>query len=302
MCVMSRYRHFATVGIIAAAAIGSSAAAVGYAFTGPAPAKAAVVKAAPAVAKAAGAKAAGAKAASAAAAPATLDQEYIARNGFGTEVLAVQLQVGVRDTGAFQFTVEKVGTWEGVIPVRQSGSRISHLNGTVSATFETVGAVTTAAATVRMIAVIDRAHNTAVVHVWATRPGQHGKRFFYLLKTSKPDFPQAPRTALSASAAMRSENWPAVYRMAASDVTQNLSSKQFVKLMLSQHQPRPLRLRFTGKGSTSVVAGITYFVQPFRFVTISKDGATIAHTSNILLTWERFAWRFVGTTQPQPSS
>lgn len=288
---MTRYRRIAATAIIAAAAIGLSAAAADYAFAGPTPAKTAP----------AAAKTAGTKATSAAANPATLDPEYVARNGFGTEVLAVQLQAGVADTGSFQFTVENVGTWEGVIPVRQSGSRISHLNGTVRATFEAASAVTPSAATVRMIAVIDQAHNTAVIHVWASRPGQHG-RVFYLLKTSRPDFPQAPRTALSAKAALGSENWPAVYRMAASDITQNLSERKFVNLMLAQHQPKLLGFRFTGKGSTSVAAGITYFMQPFSFYTIAKNGSKTPYTSNILLTWERFAWRFADTSQPQPSS
>jgi hypothetical protein len=123
-----------------------------------------------------------------------------------------------------------------------------------------------------------------------------------VLRTSTPDFRLAPRAAFFAGAALRSENWSAVYRMAASTITQNLSGKQFVKLMLSQHEPRLLEFRLTGKGSASVVAGLTYFMQPVRFSTISKSGATTTYTSTILLTWERFAWRFAGTAQPQPSS
>ena len=292
---MTRYRRIATIAIITAAAIGSSAAVVGYAFDGPAAAKTAAAKPAPA-------KAAAAKATSAAPTPVTLDQEYIARDGFGRGVLALQLQAGVEDSGSFQFTVEKVGTWEGVIPVHQIRSQVSLLEGKVSATFEAAGAGTAAAATVRMDGVINQARNTAMVSIWATRPGQRGRWFFYVLRTSTPDFRLAPRAAFFASAALRSENWSAVYRMAASEITQNLSGRQFVSLMRSQHQPRLLGFRFTGKGSTSVVAGITYFMQPFRFVTASKNGATTAYTSNILLTWERFAWRFAGTTQPQPSS
>jgi hypothetical protein len=286
MCVMTRYRRIATIAIIAAAAIGSSAAAAGYALAGPAPARAAT-KAAPAAATAA---------------PVTLDQEYIARDGFGREVLAVQLQAGVDDSGSFQFTVDDVGTWEGVIPVHQVRPPVSYLQGKVSATFEAAGAVTTGAATVRMDGVIDQARNTAVVSIWATRPGQPGRWFFYLLRTSTPDFRLAPRAAFFAGAALRSENWSAVYRMAASTITQNLSGKQFVKLMLAQHEPRLLGFRLTGKGSASVVAGLTYFMQPVRFSTISKSGATTTYTSTILLTWERFAWRFAGTAQPQPSS
>jgi len=241
--------------------------------------------------------------------PVRLSPQYVARDTSGSESLAVQLQQGVRNTGAFDFTLAGIGTWAGVIPIRPTGPRIIHLQGVAAnVKFQAAGTGTTAPATVRMEGQIDQSHNSAVVNIWVTRP-QHPKPAHHLLKTSHPDIKKAPKAAQKAGGELAARNWPALYDMAASAITQRYTQAQFVHAMKAQHQPGFTGFMLAGPGQSRFTAGITYFIQPFSFTTKNKVHGHTAFTADMLLVWEQSKaghgkghaeWHFAGTTAPSP--
>ncbi len=102
--------------------------------------------------------------------PTHLDPPTVVRNSSSTESLAIQLQLGVRNTGAFDFQVAGVGNWMGVVPLGPVSSKVSHIKGTAKAVFQATETDTTSPAIVRMEGVIDPSHHFASVNVWVSSP------------------------------------------------------------------------------------------------------------------------------------
>jgi hypothetical protein len=233
--------------------------------------------------------------------PSQLAAPYVVRNASGTEALSVQLQQGVRNTGSFDFSVAGVGDWTGVVTVAPVSARISHLKGTITGLFEATGTTTAAAAAVRMEGEIDQSHNSATINVWVSQPGHPGQAHYLLQTGSPPNASQAPGVAQQALTALQEQQWPAVYQMAASSVTDRYTQDQFVQAMSGQQEPSMSSASFAGNGSITVVSGISYYTQPITFTT-GVGGSATTYTASVVLVWEMGQWRFAGTSEPQPSS
>jgi len=248
-----------------------------------------------------GAAAGGTVYASADSPPSQLAAPYVIRDASGTEALSVQLQQGVRNTGSFDFSVAGVGDWTGVITVAPVSARISHLKGISTGLFEATGATTPVPATVRMEGEIDQSHNSAAVNIWVSQPGHPGQAHYLLQTGSPPNASQALRAAQQALTALQHQDWPAIWQMAASSVTDRYTQDQFVQVMSGQQQPSMSSASFSGHRPIAVVSGISYYTQPITFTT-GVGGSATTYTASLVLVWEKGQWRFAGTSQPQPSS
>lgn len=233
--------------------------------------------------------------------PTQLNAPVVVRDASGAEALSVQLQLGVRNTGAFDFSVGGVGDWVGVIPVAPVSSQISRLKGTATAAFEATGATTTTPASVTMEGEIDQSHNSATVNVWVTLPSQTSQTH-YLLQTGNPATGQAPGVAQQALAALQADDWAAIYGLADSNVTSQYSAAQFSQAMGSQQQPAMADAAFAGPGAATVLSGVTYFDQPITFSAVGSGGTSTTYTATLILVWQQGQWRFSGTSEPQASS
>jgi hypothetical protein len=242
----------------------------------------------------------GAAFASADTTPTKLDPAYVARDSSGAEALSVQLQLDVRNTGSFDFSVSGVGDWVGVIPIGPVSSHISHVKGEVAAKFQAAGTSTVSRATVRMEGEFDQSHNRATVNLWVTKPGS-ASTTHYLIHSGESSTGDAPSIARSALTALVSQNWPAVYQVAASAITTRYTEAQFVQGMSSQSQPAMSDATFVGEGAISVMSGISYFTQPITFTSTAANGP-VGYTADLSLISEQGTWKFAGTTAPQPAS
>ena len=230
--------------------------------------------------------------------PTRLQAPFVARARSGDPVLTVQLQAGVRNTGQFNFTVAKTGTWIGVIGVRPAGrSAIVHLRGKVNAEFTANGSNRPVSATVRMEGTINTAHHTATISIRATSPGKPRSVHYLINNNPRPKLRKAAPAARVAGATIQARDFARLYKMAASDITSRFTLAQFVALLTGQHRPRITNVAPSGAGTFSMNAGLTFFAQKFTFTTI-RNGKVIHHTSDIVMVWENKAWRFSGTTAP----
>jgi len=236
--------------------------------------------------------------------PAPIEPPYVVRDATGDLTLSVQLQPGVRNTGSFDFSVNGVGDWAGTIPIKAAGPHVTRLTGSATGvSFQAAGASTTVPAEVRMHGEVTPKDESATVDLWVTRPGS-ARESHYLLKTARPDLGEAREAARRAAVALEAEDWHAIYRMAASTITQQYTEAQFMRAMSSQQQPGMRKVALYGRGTVNVSSGITYFVQPIRFGTAGSEDMADTYTANLMLVWEqtsrweRGTWHFAGTTQP----
>lgn len=232
--------------------------------------------------------------------PTQLNPAYVARDSSGAEALSVQLQLDVRNTGSFDFSVPGVGDWVGVIPIGPVSSQISHVKGEVAAKFQGTGASTVAPATVRMEGEFDQSHNRATVNLWVTEPGSSSTTH-YLIHSGESSTGDAPSIAQSALAALAAQNWSGVYQLAASAITSRYTEAQFVEMMSTQSQPAMSDATFSGDGAISVTSGLSYFTQPITFTSTGANGP-VGYTADLSLISEQGTWKFAGSTTPQPAS
>ncbi len=109
----------------------------------------------------------------------------------GAFSLAVQVELGRRDTGKFSFDVYGTGVFTGTIPERDSGPHNLHLQATTTGRSRPVAGGPGTPAEIRMEGVINVQDHSANVNIWTPSAKFH-------LKTESPPVPAAGRAAQQA--------------------------------------------------------------------------------------------------------
>lgn len=220
----------------------------------------------------------------------------IFRDGSGAPELAIQLQDGRPDTGAFDFYVAGAGHYQGTIDVRPTGSTVDHLQGTVPAEFLADGSDQGTATSVRFEGIIDPTGLSANVNVWIG--GTH-----YHLQTGQGSAASATPVVSQVVAALQAEDWATLYTLLASDMQGQYTQAQFVQMMSGESSApgQPTITSVSASGAGQVVAsplGYTYYQQPLSVQARNSDGSTRAFTTTLYLLWENGPWRYWTTDQP----
>ncbi len=220
----------------------------------------------------------------------------VLRDASGQYSLAVQLQQGQLDTGAFDFLVPSVGDYRGTLTIGQAvGQPDIRLSTDSQASF--IATSGSGISTVSMHIAGSFTTNDSSASVTISIVGG----LTYNLHTDSGSASGARAVAQQVGSAMASRDWVAVYGLMSASVIRGMTPSQFSQSMSGQG-PTLSTLTLTGSGQLLTGRdGYTRFTQPFAAVAHKADGTTYSFNSTIYLVLEQGSWRVLGT-DPAASS
>jgi hypothetical protein len=210
----------------------------------------------------------------------------IVRDASGSPAFDVQVQMGRADTGAFDFDTG-TGFYRGIIPVRQTGSFIDILKGSVPATFYPQQGGSSATS-VTLQGEINTATLQATIDLWVGT-------LHYHLVTANGQATDATNVAQQGMTALASADWPTLYSLLPSELQTSITQAAYVQALSSQQLPQIVSIAFDTQGVMQVVGGTSYFTQPIKGQAKKADGTIVNYTTKMYLILENGSWRVIGT-------
>lgn len=232
-------------------------------------------------------------------APAPVDETapLTVRDASGQIALTIQAGLGRPDTGRFDLLITSTGDYTGTATVTGSGQSSTEQVRASDVTVQLypAGGGATSSTTLSMTGELDTATVSASVEVWIG--GTH-----YHLGTASVSERQAAKAASAALAAIKAENWAALYAMMSSDTTSAATEAQFTAELSAETPGTVTAATLTGTGSISTdTTGYPLAREPFTATLRRTDGSTLSYRGSVYLVWEQSAWHVLAT-DPPPSS
>jgi len=210
------------------------------------------------------------------------------RDRDGSPVLVILLQPGPNQ-GSFDFVVNGVGDYHGIVPVRQT-SHIYHLQGTVEAQLLPPTGFPQIVL-VRFEGELDPDNSQASVNAWAG--GNH-----YHLVTANGAQADAAKTAGRGLDAIVTRDWATLYGLMEPQVQRLYTEPQFAQIMADPTKPVIIAARLNGRGSITQALGYPIFTQPVLMTVRKSNGATLTFGINLYLVLENGSWYLLSTDMP----
>ena len=221
----------------------------------------------------------------------TLPALFIDRSG--QLRLAIQLGCGLPDTNQFDFYVaDQRVLYEGVVPLRRVGPHTFRLGGTVLTHVLLDNGAPRPPARLRMEGSIDAQALRATLDVWVAADHYH-------LVTGHGSPQDAAHAVDEVIVALRTNNWRLLYMLMASEVREQYTEGQFVRLMATQHLTPPLGVTKRAPGRITTDAfGLPAYEQPLAVQERGAGRRRRTDAVTLYMEWDHGAWRFLSTDSP----
>ena len=213
------------------------------------------------------------------------------RDRDGSPVLVIQLQPGPNQ-GIFDFVVNGVGDYHGIVPVRQS-AQIFHLQATVQAVLLRQAAFP-GTVSLRFEGELDPGSGQASVD--ALTAGKH-----YHLVTANGLEADAAKVARRGLSALAARDWATLYTLMEPQIQALYTEQQFAQVMADPTKPVIIAAGLNGRGSVTRTLGFPIFTQPVMLTARKPNGSTFTYTINLYLVLEHSTWYLLSTDTPPAS-
>ncbi len=197
--------------------------------------------------------------------------------------------------GSFDLSIAGVGTYQGVMPIRQLDSRFDVLIGRVPATFQPTDGGPAAQVTLTMGGAVD---TNALQAIFVGSIAMPGGAIPFRLRAEPPSTALATQTATQSLALLQQGKWTTLYPLLADDTRRLFTAQQFSQLMTTaQGQSSPIvSLAPAGAGTSGVTpSGYPYYLQPYSEQIQGANGTLSTATGTLQLIDDDGTWRLWST-------
>jgi hypothetical protein len=224
----------------------------------------------------------------------TAADPVVLRDASNQYSLSVQLQTNRADTGSFVFHVNAKGDYVATALVQPGAGPADILSmGTrTTARYYANGGAAPTTVTMHLDGTVTLTDDTALLTVVVDGAT-------YVLRTDHGASSMATTVVQQAVNDIVAQNFTALYGLAPSTITSQMSQAAFVQQFTSQTVPVVVSATLSGSGISTIGAdGYSYFAQPVATQVRTLNGTLTTYTATLYLVLEAGQWRVFGTDKP----